>query len=144
MKTKIKAVLSVITIGITLLCAGCVDKENGSSSSSTSSSSSSSGSSSISSAAKIGDILNLDHQEDMAVTFYYDVEEPDVIFIAPDGAEIFSGELPSDRDDGAVCYYIDGAVPGQWRIKYDKKSNSKLEANWAPQSSTVPRMPCLV
>ena len=135
MKTKIKAVLSVITIGITLLCAGCVDKENGSSSSSTSSTS---GTSSISSAAKIGDIFNLDHKEDMAVTFYYDVEEPDVIFIAPDGAEISSGELPSDRDDGAVCYYIDGAGPGQWRIKYDKKSNTKLEANWAPQSSTVP------
>ncbi len=124
MKAKIKAVLSVITIGITLLCAGCVDKENGSS---------------RSSAAKIGDIFNLDHQEDMAVTFYFDVEEPDVIFIAPDGTEISSGELPSDRDDGAVCYYIGGAVPGQWQIKYDKKSNSKLDVNWAPQSSTVPR-----
>ena len=125
MKAKIKAVLSVITIGITLLCAGCVDKENGSS---------------RSSAAKIGDIFNLDHQEDMAVTFYFDVEEPDVIFIAPDGTEISSGELPSDREDGAVCYYIGGAVPGQWRINYDKKSNAKLDVNWAPQSSTVPRV----
>ena len=79
------------------------------------------------------DIFNIENRGDMAVTLYYDVEEPNVSFIAPDGTVISTIELPTDRGDGAVCFHIANAVPGQWYMNYDKKTNNSLEVNWAPE-----------
>ncbi len=78
------------------------------------------------------DIFNIQSQSDMAVTLYYDTEEPTVSFIAPDGTVILASELSSSRGDGAVCYYISSAIAGQWKISYDKKANNFLDVNWAP------------
>ncbi len=78
------------------------------------------------------DIFNIQSQSDMAVTLYYDTEEPTVSFIAPDGTVILASELSSSRGDGAVCYYILSAIAGQWKISYDKKANNFLDVNWAP------------
>lgn len=77
-------------------------------------------------------IFNIQSQSDMAVTLYYDTEEPTVSFIAPDGTVILASELSSSRGDGAVCYYISSAIAGQWKISYDKKANNFLDVNWAP------------
>ncbi|MCM1463626.1 MAG: hypothetical protein NC084_13065 [Bacteroides sp.] len=68
----------------------------------------------------------------MAVTIYYDVEEPTVTFITLGGTKISADSLPTDRDNGAVCWYISNAAPGQWKMNYDKKNNTELDVNWAP------------
>lgn len=78
------------------------------------------------------DIFNIDNPCDMAVTLYYDVEEPTITFITPGGTKISADGLPTDRDNGAVCYHIANAAAGQWRMNYDKKNNGTLEVNWAP------------
>lgn len=77
-------------------------------------------------------IFNIESQGDMAVTLYYDVEEPTITFITPGGTKISAESLPTNRDNGAVCYHITNAAPGQWRMSYDKKNNRTLEVNWAP------------
>lgn len=95
-------------------------------------SSSSSAAGSESSGLKTANIFNIADRGNMAVTLYYDVEEPTISFIAPDGTVVSVSELLSDRGNKAVCYYIPDAMAGQWQMNYDKKSNDKLEVNWAP------------
>ena len=82
---------------------------------------------------KTTDIFNINSPHDMAVTIYYDVEEPTIEFITPNGTEISADSLPTDRKGGAVCYHIANAAPGQWKMNYDKKNNGELEVNWAPE-----------
>lgn len=77
-------------------------------------------------------IFNIDSSCDMAVTLYYDVEEPTITFIMPSGTKISADDLPTDRDNGEVCYHIANAAAGQWQMNYDKKNNGTLEVNWAP------------
>lgn len=83
-------------------------------------------------ALKTTDIFNIETQSDMTVTLYYDIEEPTITFIMPDGTELDTDELPTDRGNNAVCYHIADAAPGQWQMAYDKKSNNSLDVNWAP------------
>lgn len=78
------------------------------------------------------DIFNIESQSDMAVTLYYDVEEPAVPFISPDGNVVPSSDLSAQRREGAVVFYIPNAAAGQWQMNYDKKSNAVLDVNWAP------------
>lgn len=86
------------------------------------------------------DIFNIHSQSDMTVTLYYDIEEPTVSFISPDGAVISATEISSSHGDGAVSYYILNAIAGQWKINYDKKGNNSLDINWAPyERSDIPQ-----
>ena len=78
------------------------------------------------------DIFNNENQSDMAVTLYYDVEEPTVAFIMPDGTMLETSELPTERGKGAVCYHIADAAPGQRQMAYDRKNNVNCNVNWAP------------
>ena len=50
----------------------------------------------------------------------------------PDGTDIDTDELPTERGYNEVCYHIADAAPGQWQMAYDKKSNNSLDVNWAP------------
>ena len=77
------------------------------------------------------DIFNLESSSDMAVTLYYDVDEPTVAFIMPDGTTLETTELPTERGKGAVCYHIANAAPGQWKMAYDRKNNVNCNVNWA-------------
>ncbi len=79
------------------------------------------------------DIFNIDSPHDMALTLYYDIEEPTVPFITPNGTEISADSLPTDRQDSTVCYHIANAAPGQWQMAYDKKNKGELEVNWASE-----------
>ena len=83
------------------------------------------------------DIFNLESSSDMAVTLYYDVEEPTVAFIILDGTMRETSELPTERGKGAVCYHIADAVPGQWKMAYDRKNNVNCNVNWAPDISPI-------
>ena len=62
------------------------------------------------------DIFNLESSSSMAVTLYYDVEEPTIAFIMPDGTALEMAELPAERGKGVVCYHIADAAPGQWQM----------------------------
>ena len=86
---------------------------------------------------KTANIFNIEEQSNMSVTLYYDVEEPPVSFIAPNGSTLSSSDLTAERGEKAVCYYIPNAMAGQWQMAYDKKSNSTLEVNWAPYVNTI-------
>ena len=92
----------------------------------------SSGSAISESALKTTDIFNVETTSNMTVTLYYDIEEPTITFIMPDGTEIDPDELTTERGNNAVCYHIADAAPGQWKMAYDKKSNNSLDVNWAP------------
>lgn len=83
------------------------------------------------------DIFNIENQSDMAVTLYYDVEEPTIAFIMPDGTMLETSELPTERGKGAVCYHIADAAPGQWQMAYDRKNNVNCNVNWAPDISPI-------
>ena len=76
-------------------------------------------------------IFDLESSSDMAVTLYYDVDEPTVAFIMPDGTTLETTELPTERGKGAVCYHIANAAPGQWKMAYDRKNNVNCNVNWA-------------
>lgn len=86
---------------------------------------------------KTANIFNIQEQSNMAVTLYYDVEEPPVSFIAPNGSTISTSELAAERGDNAVCYYIPNAMAGQWQMVYDKKSNAVLDVSWAPYVNSI-------
>lgn len=77
------------------------------------------------------DIFNNDSPSNMAVTIYYDVEEPSVYFVDPNGNINLGSSYTVDRSDKAVCYYIPNAIAGQWLIGCDKKGNTTLNVNWA-------------
>ncbi len=83
------------------------------------------------------DIFNLESSSNMAVTLYYDVEEPTITFIMPDGTMLETSELPTERGKGAVCYHIADAAPGQWQMAYDRKNNVNCNVNWAPDISPI-------
>lgn len=83
------------------------------------------------------DIFNIEKPSDMAVTLYYDIEEPTVAFIMPDGTTRETSELPTERGKGAVCYHIADAVLGQWKMAYDRKNNVNCNVNWAPDISPI-------
>ncbi|MCM1167269.1 MAG: hypothetical protein NC401_14775 [Ruminococcus sp.] len=106
---KLKPVTMALALGAALMTTSCINR-----------------------AEKTVDIFNIDSPRDMAVTIYYDVEEPTVEFITPGGTKIPADRLPTDRDNGGVCWHISSAAPGQWKMNYDKKNNGELEVNWAP------------
>ncbi|MCM1167338.1 MAG: hypothetical protein NC299_16920 [Lachnospiraceae bacterium] len=106
---KLKPVTMALALGMALMTTSCVYRTE-----------------------KTVDIFNLDSPRDMAVTIYYDVEEPSVEFITPGGTKIPADSLPTDRDNGAVCWHILNAAVGQWRMNYDKKNNTELDVNWTP------------
>ena len=87
--------------------------------------------------AAIGDIFYIEDVRNMAVTIYYDSEKPEVSFIAPDETVYFEADLVVETDDNVICYYIPGAMIGQWRIDYDKKTNTELDVNWSPYSNQI-------
>lgn len=86
---------------------------------------------------KTVDIFNLESQSNMAVTLYYDVDEPTVSFIAPNGAAVPVEGLAAERGDKAVCYYIPNAMAGQWQMMCDKRGSKDVTVNWAPYANSL-------
>ena len=135
MKIKVIATTLSVIIGTALLCTGCVnEREDNSSNSELSSSSSSEPQTSGTNTMKTVEIFNLENASDMAVTLYFDFEEPTISFVMPDGKLLKVDDLPTDRKTGAVCFHIADAAPGQWLMNYDKKGNTALDVNWSPEN----------
>lgn len=69
---------------------------------------------------------------DLAFSFFYESEVPDLIFVSPSGVEYAEGistesELIIGRGEGWSTYRIPDAEVGQWRLLYDKKSNATID-----------------
>lgn len=82
----------------------------------------------------------IDAQKDLVIWVSWDVEQPTVVFIAPDGTE-YNPAVSTDSTQtsvaGSTLYYtIRNAPEGQWRVRYDKGSNQTLEI--AVQDYTPP------
>jgi len=85
-------------------------------------------------AATIEDeVVNLEKNQSIVIWIRWDKEQPDVMFIAPDGTEF---DPTAERQgtttvaNGNNMYYIiENAAAGQWKIRYDKKSNTTLDVS---------------
>lgn len=69
---------------------------------------------------------------EFTVMFYYEGEQPEIIFISPTGVEYGEGISPeteflSAHGDGWSTYKVLNAEAGQWRLRCDKKNNEEIE-----------------
>ena len=73
----------------------------------------------------------IDTEKDILIHVIWEKEQPDLLFIAPDGTQ-YNPEL---EQEGAMTvigademfYLIYKAPKGQWKITYDKKSNETIQ-----------------
>lgn len=91
-------------------------------------------------------IFSIDEPADMAVMITYDTEQPDVSFIAPDGA-VYAGvvlksetEIVADGSSEEVVtrWYIPNAMAGTWQITYLKGENENVGIHWERRSYVPP------
>ncbi len=73
----------------------------------------------------------LDSTQSIVIGVEWDVETPSVVFVSPDGEEFNpfaeSENTTTVMGDKQLFYTIIDARAGQWRVRYDKKSNTVLE-----------------
>ncbi len=76
------------------------------------------------------DLFYLDSERSIVFTIEWDTEEPDVELISPDGTfyDIKKEHKNTGivKGDGYIFYLIKNAKAGQWKVKYDKKSNEEV------------------
>lgn len=83
--------------------------------------------------AEVQEANFIDHDGgDLAFSFFYEADIPELVFISPSGVEYAEGvsaetELVIGRGDGWSNYRIPNAEAGQWRLRYDKKNNATIE-----------------
>ena len=75
----------------------------------------------------------IDEQKNIVIAVSWDVEQPWVVFIAPDGTE-YDPMTPMEGTTTtlgnlSLYYTIESAPAGQWKIRYDKLSNTALEVS---------------
>lgn len=77
------------------------------------------------------DLEYIDTQKDVVFWVSWDVEKPQVQFVAPDGAiydpQIANTNTTTVNADKSFYYVVKAAAVGQWRVKYDKGKNSEIE-----------------
>ena len=77
------------------------------------------------------DLEYIDTQKDVVFWVSWDVEQPQVQFVAPDGAiydpKIANPNTTTINADKSFYYVVKAAPAGQWRVKYDKGKNSEIE-----------------
>lgn len=75
------------------------------------------------------DLIDLSDDSNISVVIDYESEKPSVSFVTPDGKTW--GESNKNvtvvEDGKSINYQIRNAKAGQWKIKYDKKSNDSLD-----------------
>lgn len=84
-------------------------------------------------ATEEADLEYIDTRKDVVFWVSWDVETPDIKFIAPNGA-IYDPMKQANGtttilNDKDLYYVIMNASAGQWRIRYDKGNNTKLDVS---------------
>lgn len=76
------------------------------------------------------DMVYLSEPEDITIAVTFDVNDVKVAFVSPEG-KVYDTSKPGDdmvvfTSDKAIYVAIAGAKEGQWKIRYDKGSNSEI------------------
>lgn len=76
------------------------------------------------------DLVNLPEADDITIAVTFDVNDVKVMFVSPEG-KIYDPLKPGDdmvvfSSEKAIYVAIEGAKEGQWKIRYDKGSNSEI------------------
>ncbi|MBQ8808235.1 MAG: hypothetical protein IJZ81_02885 [Clostridia bacterium] len=76
-------------------------------------------------------LTTLSTSGDLRVMFQFDKEEPSITFISPSNERLSKGHkrLKNSSGNGWCTYLIENAQAGQWKMEYDKKSNSTVSYN---------------
>ena len=79
------------------------------------------------------DLEYIDTQKDVVFWVTWDQEQPQIVFIAPDGTE-YDPSVTSDTTTTVISekdlyYVILDAPAGQWRIRYEKGNNSEISVS---------------
>ena len=77
------------------------------------------------------DLEYINTQKDVVFWVSWDQEQPQIIFIAPDGTE-YDPSVTSDTTTTIVgekdlYYVVLDAQAGQWRVRYDKGNNTEIK-----------------
>ena len=85
------------------------------------------------------ELVTLDREQDIAVILSYDVQEPQISVISPNGKVYSSDEMYAqvDRASGVVYYYIADAGSGTWMIDYEKGANTELDVKVVPWHQSI-------
>lgn len=74
---------------------------------------------------------DLDSERDIVLWVSWPTEQPDIVFIAPDGTRydptVESESTTTIFGENELFYIIYSAPAGQWRVSYDKKGNDEIE-----------------
>ena len=76
--------------------------------------------------SKITDFVFQEKNEDLQVLFTFDKEIVDIEFISPSGKVFNKSNTIYEYDNFWASYRIVDAEVGQWKVKYDKKSNEAI------------------
>lgn len=77
------------------------------------------------------ELFKLEESYNMAVSILFDKELPDVSFLAPDQKLYDAYSFKHEKGEDWVQFYIPKAAVGQWKIRYDKKSNTRCEISYS-------------
>ena len=91
----------------------------------------------VAAASETKDLFTLDSAYNMTISILFDKEMPNVSFTAPDGTVYEGSSLSSDSGDNWVQYYIPNAMPGTWKISYDKLSNTQFEVYYSSYMNAI-------
>lgn len=73
--------------------------------------------------SKTADFVVQERNEDLQVLFTFDKEVVDIEFISPNGKVLSKSDVIYESGDLWASYRIVDAEVGQWKVRYDKKSN---------------------
>jgi len=79
------------------------------------------------------DTFYLNEQKDIVIAISWDQAKPAIVFIDPEGIEYnpdqsAEGTMTAENTTTKTIYYIvQGAAQGQWRVRYDKGTNSRID-----------------
>lgn len=82
-------------------------------------------------ATQEGNMIKLEEARSIVIGVQWDKEQPDVVFLAPDGTEysplVEREGTSAILSENALYYIIENAAAGQWRVRYNKKGNTTLD-----------------
>ncbi|MBS6953379.1 MAG: zinc-ribbon domain-containing protein [Enterocloster asparagiformis] len=78
------------------------------------------------------ELMVLPRQANIVVSINYETEVPDITLISPDNTAYSeaAGNVTVDHGDNILYFYLPDALAGQWLIRYDKKTNPSITANY--------------
>ena len=79
------------------------------------------------------ELMVLPRQAHIVVSIGYETERPDITLISPDGTAYSeaAGNVRVEHGENTAFYFLPDALAGQWLIRFDKKSNPVITADYA-------------